>query len=1196
MKERRIKQIEKEKSQGKVSILRDIDLEKPHSGHVRILDDLNISKKNINSFRELNEYWLSVFDTSILNKKFYKDIANWYFWALKKVSFPFELPKDTKESKKDLMPITLIRFLTRLIFVWFLKEKKLIPESLFDEKILTGLMEGFSVKGKKTLFYTSILQNLFFGTLNTYRNADSLEESNESLSRKFRNPKRDKQGRTDDYMVTNLYRYESNFKDKKKILELLADVPFLNGGLFECLDRREGKEESETRLDCFSDVEKKQPNFPDYLFFSEGNEIDLSEDYGDKKRNSESVSGIIRILDKYKFTVEENTPLEEEVALDPELLGKVFENLLASFNPETSTTARKQTGSFYTPREIVNYMVEESLIAYYKNALLEEAIGHTVITSNENVMFPEAASGKRGQLELTAKLDNNPWKGKEEELEKKLRILLSDGNTENPFSQSDTEKLVRATGNAKILDPACGSGAFPMGVLHKMVYVLRKLDPENKRWKQEQIDRNELEKKEIEKRIDSDIEAVSKIHSEDVKKKAIAELEEKKKSIEVNFREHEADYARKLYLIENCIYGVDIQPIAVQITKLRFFISLIVDQKMNPAHKNLGIIPLPNLETKFVAANTLVGLEQPHEEELLSKKDSILLKLENELNTIRKKYFYSRSRSEKIKLKQNDKTLRDKILEHFLSKNDKFKKDLESILKIGRLPKESIKEIFEYIDNRESESASALQQLVTRLCKENKMDAGISKKAIAECNRYFPPKSASDIASWDPYNQNSHADWFDPEHMFGVASPPALSKGEGVSDGGFDVVIGNPPYVDIKALPTDEVKKYFKIFNTTENRINLYSIFIEKGMTLLNPNGRLIFINPNSMLINESYRKIRKFIVDGVEKIIKLPDSIFEKAIVETIIIQIAKFTKNETIQGLYFLNHEEVNLNQLNFRMFNRNEWQGDSDCRFNIFLEDKNSKIINKILSLSEYLEKFVFTSLGITPYDKYKGHSESLIENREYHSKTQKTKKHVPLISGKNIHKYFISDEIEEYLKYGDWLGAPREKKFFENPKLIVRQILSGNDLRIVAGYSDKPHYFTQIGFSLISKDEKKHSMKFFAALINSYLLSYYHKNKFLDTEKILFQKILIVNCKQLPIPRSPIDNPKLQQPLIALVDKILVAKGKDPLADTSKWENEIDARVFHLYGLTEEEMLTVLGSFPKLSIVEKDLIVKIYREVG
>lgn len=123
-----------------------------------------------------------------------------------------------------------------------------------------------------------------------------------------------------------------------------------------------------------------------------------------------------------------------------------------------------------------------------------------------------------------------------------------------------------------------------------------------------------------------------------------------------------------------------------------------------------------------------------------------------------------------------------------------------------------------------------------------------------------------------------------------------------------------------------------------------------------------------------------------------------------------------------------------------------------------------------------------------------------------------------------------------------------------------------------------------------------MNFFAALINSYLLSYYHKNKFLDTEKILFQKILIVNCKQLPIPRSPIDNPKLQQPLIALVDKILVAKGKDPLADTSKWENEIDARVFHLYGLTEEEMLTVLGSFPKLSIVEKDLIVKIYREVG
>lgn len=323
-------------------------------------------------------------------------------------------------------------------------------------------------------------------------------------------------------------------------------MPFLNGGLFECLDRK-GPDGKSIRIDCFSENIKHQKRLtvPDYLFFGEEQTVDLSEIYGDKRKNKETVRPLIGILNSYKFTIAENTPIEEEVALDPELLGKVFENLLVSYNPETKTTARKQTGSFYTPREIVNYMVDESLIAYLLNHL-------------PNV----------------------------KDAEKKLRQIFEYNEQTHEFDHTLVSILINAIDECKILDPACGSGAFPMGVLPRLVFLLHKLDPHNKQWKQKQLDK------------------AMNIDDADARENLLEDIED-------SFENNEMDYGRKLFLIENCIYGVDIQPIAGQIAKLRFFISLIVDQRTDPKRKNLGIRPLPNLETKFVAANTLIGIDKP---------------------------------------------------------------------------------------------------------------------------------------------------------------------------------------------------------------------------------------------------------------------------------------------------------------------------------------------------------------------------------------------------------------------------------------------------------------------------------------------------------------------------------------------------------------------------------------------------------
>lgn len=1235
----------------KVSLIHNIHLANPHRAHIDILNDLDFqalkNKNVIDSFVNLYEAWQTVLDTKELNKKFYKDISNWYFWALQNISFPFEIPESTKEKKKEYLSIALIRLLTRLIFVWFLKEKKLIPEELFNDKVLADLIKGFSPNGKNTTYYTSILQNLFFATLNTYRNGDDPQDA-KMITRRFRSAKRDKNHYSDEYMVPTLYRYESNFKDPNKILELFKDIPFLNGGLFECLDKREPNE-PEIRIDCFSDVEKKQPNFPDYLFFSEENKVDLSKEYGDKKLSSETVHGLIRILAKYKFTIEENTPLEEEIALDPELLGKVFENLLASFNPETSTTARKQTGSFYTPREIVNYMVEESLIAYYEQSLQTQ--------SQSPMSVPAHESTKRDALWT---LDA-------------LRTLLSDASTTNPFNEQDTEKLVKATGELKCLDPACGSGAFPMGVLQKLVSVLKKLDPQNKRWKKEQLERNELEKKEIEKRIDEDIKTVSKLHSEEIKAKALADLEEKKKSIERNFSEHEADYARKLYLIENCIYGVDIQPIAVQITKLRFFISLIVEQKVNPENKNLGIIPLPNLETKFVVANTLIGLSKPESGELISGKDKNLLKLEEKLNAVRKQYFYSRSRKEKNKLKEEDKKIRQEIFQYFTNKNDNFKKDLDKILKLGKLPKEAKEEIFSFIDNPQSESVSELQSLVQRITKANKMDTLLSKKAVDECKRYFPPKSASEIASFDPYNQNAHADWFDPEYMFGIVSPasPVETSSEKTNEKsnqtGFDIVIGNPPYLRVQGIQQTQPQymDYYKNkFTSAVGSFDLYALFLEKGYSLLDAKGFLSYILPHKFFQAKFGESLRESLTKrkALYKIVRFgSEQVFDEATTYTCLLFLSSnpqdnFQLLEKNKSTIDTDESKLDISTFNTTTLkapepSKKEWHFGEDQTFSLIdrlkensfsLGDITSKIF---VGLQTSADKIYVLPIIKEKKSSYICFSKSLEEEIEIEKGIVK-----PFLMGKDVHRYqkvipknvvifpyeiskksgkkeanlmsqkSIKDDFPlawDYLKRNKKElenrenGRMKNENFyayiypknlveFDSVKIMTPEIANNCELSID---TDGNLYHTTKVYSFVLNDKfsKVIDLKYLLSILNSKLLWYFISN----TGYVLrggYFTFKTEYLKPFPIPKSPIENPELQKPLIALVDKIMQIKseslpaGGDRKQDAcATLESEIDARVFHLYGLTEEEMMTVLDSFPKMTQDEKELIKKYYREI-
>jgi len=671
----------------------------------------------------------SRFSVETLTKLFYKELSDWYFWAMDQVEFP----DDEDQDRKSRNAKSLIRLITRIIFIWFMKEKRLIPASLFDKSYVDTLLNYGDATG--STYYKAILQNLFFATLNTPMRKDNPQ------SRIFIEDAKKSGFVNDGYLQQGYYRYSRFIKDKEAFLKEFDNIPFLNGGLFESLDKK--VDDRVIRIDCFSDHPNNETRLkvPDDLFFSkEEQETDLSSYL--ENGNHKKVRGLIAILESYNFTVEENTPLDEEVALDPELLGNAFENLLASYNPETATTARKSTGSYYTPREIVDYMVTESLIEHF-STLLSDDEGHR----------------------------------------QKLRSLFSYIDDANPFDdEADTRKMLDGIEKIQILDPACGSGAFPMSILHHLVLALHKLDPENQKWKA-----NLLAKVPV----------------------------ELKAEVEKSLQNKSLDYIRKLGLIENCIFGVDIQEIAIQISKLRFFISLLIEQEVDDSKENRDIRALPNLETKFVAANTLISLEADSDKKEAVFKSAEVEALEENLFAIREKIFYTNSRSEKIRLEKQLTELRFRLKDEFT-------------------------------------------------------------------NLGFPNDKSDKITSWNPFDQNTHANWFDPEWMFGIKD-------------GFDIVIGNPPY-GIKF--SENEKEYFKkhylstktISGKQKGSLDSFSLFIEKGFNIMKRNGNLIYIVPISITSSDSMTALHNLMEKNC-KLIKIssyavrPQPIFQNAVINTSIL-----------------------------------------------------------------------------------------------------------------------------------------------------------------------------------------------------------------------------------------------------------------------------------------------------------------------
>ena len=847
----------------------------------------------------------------------------------------------------------------------------------------------------------------------------------------------------------------------------------MNGGLFDCLD------DKDNNIDAFTDgdIISKQLIVPDALFFGDGPTIDLSEWYGDKKKKKVKMRGIIDTMKRYNFTVEENTPFDQDVSLDPELLGKVFENLLASYNPETQTTARKQTGSFYTPREIVQYMVDESLVAHLKRTVGDD-------------------------------------------LEVEYRKLIQYTDEEPNLTDEQRKAILQSIYQCKVLDPACGSGAFPMGMLQQMVHILNQVDKDNKMWKEMMRANAANESSEAWRNTPDD------------------ERNEILNEIDLSFDENvnRPDYARKLYLIENCIYGVDIQPIAIQISKLRFFISLVVDQKTNnnPVD-NFGIRPLPNLEAKFVAANTLIGL---HNQTNLFVTDDIK-RMQDEMKVAKHKIFGAKTVKTKRKYKDRVAQLR-----------------IQMVKELKRL------------------------------------------RAVSDEDHLM-------LLDWDMFDQNKAAKFFDPNWMFGV-------------DGGFDIIIANPPYIKerdnknffLPVISSDWGKKYHS------GKMDFWYYFLHKALEIGTNKAVICFITSRYWIKSTGAKKIIQHVKDSAN-FIEIVDfgnlKVFDAVVG---LHMISLLGKHHTVQECLYRKvsndvgniirgqWDKERLISSNIIISCENEINVE-DIEFNIRIDcygldeyfsvtqgvvEANAKVSTK--ALSKYPSQIIKVGDGVFVLTKGEVNAMNLNDEEK--------KLIFKYLGDGAISRYFVDESKCQYLIYSDeiarklivqnkngdfsqikshldtmrnyitssngpyGLHRPRNKNAFLSPKIIGPSMFDTPSF----AYDDRS-YFVGMSYNVINAKTKVYSLNYLLGILNSKIAYYWfwqnakHRGVGVD--------VGVTKLREFPLPKNP--NKNSVKYIEDCVSIILEGTNNNPSFDCIEQISEIDKQVYHLYGLTYDEVFIV-----------------------
>lgn len=420
---------------------------------------------------------------------------------------------------------------------------------------------------------------------------------------------------------------------------------------------------------------------------------------------------------------------------------------------------------------------------------------------------------------------------------------------------------------------------------------------------------------------------------------------------------------------------------------------------------------------------------------------------------------------------------------------------------------------------------------------------------------------------------------FDWEKEFMTSPPAPLRTERGDSEWGFDCVIGNPPYIYVRELISDDNKSYFsKVYESYEYQSDMYLLFIEKSMKLINKNGFIGLIIPNSWLGNINTTKIRKMVLSNysIKSIVYCPKETFGVN-VETVILILDKYIEENIINVSEYDSKTVLNT----IGVCKQSEFDKTGKNRLNL-RHYKSNSILSKIEKNSFLLETFFDITRGVNAYDKYRGQSEKIIKERAYHASSKLDNSFSPELKGKHVGRYYYSWNGDTWIKYGNWLAAPREPKFFTGKRIILRQIPSE---RLLSTLIDEDFIIDQTVFIAKPNSNCLYNLRFILGILNSALMSFYFKTKNDETDSI-FPKVKIENFKQFPIAQTYNSDAKYNQ-MIQIVESMLESQKQLQAAksDSDKKliqqkidaiDKQIDRLVYELYGLTEDEIRIVEGA--------------------
>jgi len=659
----------------------------------------------------------------------------------------------------------------------------------------------------------------------------------------------------------------------------------------------------------------------------------------------------------------------------------------------------------------------------------------------------------------------------------------------------DRKEANKIINDLKICDPAVGSGHFLVSALNEIIAIKSDLkilqDREGRRLKEYHFE---------------------VVNDELIVTDEDGELFEYIPTNKESQRIQETLFHEKQTIIENCLFGVDLNPNSVKICRLRLWIELL----KNAYYKNeTELETLPNIDINIKCGNSLISrfaLDSDLKQAL--KKSSSKWTIDSYRLAV-DTYRNAQSKEQKREMER----LINEIKTNFrseISQNDPKVKRLRALN--GELFSMTNQwQLFE-LSKKEKDEWNA---------KVSKLTAD-TQKLEAEIEEIKSNKIYENAFEWRfefPEVLNDNGDFV-----------------------GFDVVIGNPPY---GVKPNEMGKEYFNsLYSATDD---IYTLFIELGLKIISENSNISFINPITWLTGPKYKNTRNLFTskNSLVKAINLPYDIFADAYVDTGIYFFQRKTNEES--AVYEFNPKDKiqieNLLNIEFKALARKVWAFKPDLKIN--LNESDNSIFSKLDSIPSKLSDFSETARGI------------LADKSSYKNEADNGLKKV--FTG-NLNRYVI-DETFSFIQYDDSLKEkPKSYSFFNGERILVRRIIS-RQFRMMATYTDK-EFVCKKDIYIIKLNDNTISYKYVLALLNSKLLSFYKTKNSGSAKKDDFTQITLGDIRQLPIPK--IETSK-QQIFIKLVDEIMFAKEKNE--DTTKVENEIDQLVYQLYDLTEEEIKTI-----------------------